>query len=558
MKFSKRVNYALLGFLIMLNITFRYPTTPHELGADSFYLHMIANSVSHYGYATWIVHPFSFFGLTPETSPTAYPYILSGLSQLSGLDMEYTILLFSTMVGLIGFFNCFLMAKEIKNDDRFIFFVIFMFSISPIFLNYTIWTVTGRNLFLAMFPLFIWSVFKNINQAKMEYKYIFLSIIIFIILFSIHRMTLLIISFIIAFIISLILYKKLTKISLPQKVWMLTPIAWIGIFLIFLIAQLFNWGIYSELNTSWMYKEGYLFKGGELIDRILNMGVDYASKYGFLFFFGVIAILNMLFFSKKFHNIFTTKIKINRNYNRIFFPILILCYSPWILLGVYTSLILLPFICLISGFGVIYILDWSSNIKKIKIRNILNKALPVTIIIFLILSIAFTMFMTQLWRRPIAPADDTRWMSEETYDTAMYLNEFSNDSNYILNDWVLGGRLYASSDKRLYMKLNLSRVTIERGSVLDLYYSDTLYIITSHEYSSNTNIHGLNFGEDTQRLKILMSQNDIKFAVEKNNIPEGQYMSYGGNLRHSAFYESMFQERYKVYDNGYVSLWNVD
>ena len=558
MKFSKRLNLALIGFLAMINIVFRYPTTPHQIGADSFHLHMVANSVSHYGYATWIVHPFSFFGLTPETVPTAYPYILSGFSQLSGLEMEATILLFSIIVGLVGTFNAYLMAKEIKNHDLFIFIVVFAFSLSPVFLNYTIWTVTGRNLFLAIFPLFIWSVFRNLNRAKMDYKYIGFSVIIFIILLSIHRMAMLIPIFILAFIISIYFYKKLTKISMPSKTSIVAPLLWIGVFIFFVFAQLFSWGFYSDLGLEWVYQKGYLFKGGEITDKILNMGVDYGGKYGPLFIFGIFAIVIMLFFTKRYFKGEVSKIKVNRSFYRLLFPLLILFYVPLLLLGIYTSLVLLPFICVIIGFGVIYIFDRIKTTRKPKYKKIFKMLAVLIIISSLIISSVFTIFMINLWRRPIAPADDTAWMSEETYDTGMYLNEFGNNSNFVLNDWIIWGRIIAISKKSIYLRLNLSRVSIQRGSFLDLYYSDTLYVITSKEYGSDINIHSLNFEKDAQRITIALTQNDIKFALEKNNIPKGQFMAGGGVLRSSAFYSSMFGERYKIYDNGDISVWNID
>jgi hypothetical protein len=55
-----------------------------------------------------------------------------------------------------------------------------------------------------------------------------------------------------------------------------------------------------------------------------------------------------------------------------------------------------------------------------------------------------------------------------------------------------------------------------------------------------------------------LTQNDIKFAIEKNNIPKGQFMAGGGKLRASNFFSSAFVERYKIYDNGDISIWNID
>ncbi|MCK5561646.1 MAG: hypothetical protein KAJ51_13670 [Thermoplasmata archaeon] len=209
------------------------------------------------------------------------------------------------------------------------------------------------------------------------------------------------------------------------------------------------------------------------------------------------------------------------------------------------------------GLG-LYIFDRIKTTRKPKYKKIFKMLAVLIIISSLIISSVFTIFMINLWRRPIAPADDTAWMSEETYDTGMYLNEFGNNSNFVLNDWIIWGRIIAISKKSIYLRLNLSRVSIQRGSFLDLYYSDTLYVITSKEYGSDINIHSLNFEKDAQRITIALTQNDIKFALEKNNIPKGQFMAGGGVLRSSAFYSSMFGERYKIYDNGDISVWNID
>jgi hypothetical protein len=113
MKFSKKINYALFGFLILLNIVIRYPLVPHEVGSDSFHIHSYADSITSYGYATWIIHPYSYLGLTPDSYPSAIPFLLSGMSQSTNLAMEPTILLLSIIIGLLGLFGAILFAKEI-------------------------------------------------------------------------------------------------------------------------------------------------------------------------------------------------------------------------------------------------------------------------------------------------------------------------------------------------------------------------------------------------------------------------------------------------------------
>ena len=83
MMFDRRTNFALFGFMVFLNILVRfYLMSNHEVGADSFVIHNLANSISDYGTAKWIIHPLSYFGLTPLSYPCAVPYILSGISRI--------------------------------------------------------------------------------------------------------------------------------------------------------------------------------------------------------------------------------------------------------------------------------------------------------------------------------------------------------------------------------------------------------------------------------------------------------------------------------------------
>jgi len=180
MKLSKRANYLLIfGFLAILNVLFRFPVTPHELGADSFHMHGMANFISENGYAKWIMHPLSFFGLYPLSYPSGSIFYLSSISQSTGIDTEYSILVVSTFLGVLGAFTTYLMAKEILDDDFFAFAAAFIFSISRVFLTYTTWTYTTRGFFAALLPLFIWSLLRlSSSERKEKLKYLMLAVVL--------------------------------------------------------------------------------------------------------------------------------------------------------------------------------------------------------------------------------------------------------------------------------------------------------------------------------------------------------------------------------------------
>ena len=166
MKFSKRIKYMLLGSIIFLVIALRYPTTPHEIGWDSFFIHKLINTLNHQGYPSWWIHPFSTFGLTPFSYASAGPVVLSGFSQVSGLSIENSILLFGIICGLLGIFGSYLVAKQIFNNDLYIFLVVFGFSTCEIFLTYTSWTMTTRGLFIAILPFFIFLILRKRELDK--------------------------------------------------------------------------------------------------------------------------------------------------------------------------------------------------------------------------------------------------------------------------------------------------------------------------------------------------------------------------------------------------------
>ena len=62
MNFSRRAKYLHLALLSILNLIMRIPSFPHEMGNDSFGIHIMANLLSTLGYVNWWVNLGSVFG----------------------------------------------------------------------------------------------------------------------------------------------------------------------------------------------------------------------------------------------------------------------------------------------------------------------------------------------------------------------------------------------------------------------------------------------------------------------------------------------------------------
>ena len=166
MKFSKRSKYLLFGLLVALNIIIRIPSVPHECTDDSYAIHTLANSISLFGEARWWLHPLSIGGFYPYSYASSVPFLLSGISQCTGMDMEWTIWLFSLVGGVFSMFAAYLMAGAIKDNDLFKFLVAFAYSLSPGILLHSTFNASTRGLFTMLLPLFIYLLLKTRNYFR--------------------------------------------------------------------------------------------------------------------------------------------------------------------------------------------------------------------------------------------------------------------------------------------------------------------------------------------------------------------------------------------------------
>lgn len=203
---SKKV--ILFTLLIILNIVLRIPSIPHEKGADSFFIHSLANSIISFGYANWWVHWLSVFGYYPYSYASAIPFSLSGLSQITGIEMETTILLFCVVIGLFSVFSAYLLAGIIFDEFLFKYLMALFYSISPSIMFFSTWEISARGPFIIFLPFFIYLIMKNLQYAKR----VLLIIISIIFLFSIHHLAIILIPIISIFIaINLVSKIKIDK-----------------------------------------------------------------------------------------------------------------------------------------------------------------------------------------------------------------------------------------------------------------------------------------------------------------------------------------------------------
>ena len=518
MKFSKHTVFILVLLLITLNIIFRYPTTPHEIGWDSFEIHCMANSVSEFGLAKWWIHPASIFGFYPYSYASTVPFILSGISQCAGVDMEWVIWLFCVLIGIFSAFTAYLMAGAIKDDDIFKYLVAFAYSTSTGILYFTTWTVSTRGLFIVLLPLFIYLLLKCRISI---FKYGTLTSILFVALLTTHHLFYFIAPVVIAYLVVTIFYKLKNHIKfdkIPKKfVYFTLPICFLGMFVI-------------PFFTRGLIKTGSRY--GWLLETQLP---EYARMIGLLGIF-IVGGLSYLMF------------KHNKSFEEWFLVIALLGLTPLLYVGKYTKWVFLSFAFLLIGVAL-------TNIAKIKIRTEKKKYSTFIVIILLLLSISFTGYYQYLHFLN-NPNPNKRYMEEGTYIGALWIKDNINKDKNIFSESYISLRVFSTSEVP----------TFTGSGVPDMAYGfvnpNKLEITQIHSpLSVNFYLHEPyrpNISTSWRDWKIRTSAIDDPWA--RRLIPEYNLSYYVDNEDISnALSRSLQQAKNDVYyDNGKIHIWQLN
>ena len=535
MKLSKKANYLLIfGFLAILNVLFRFPITPHELGADSFVMHGMANFISANGYAKWIMHPLSFFGLYPLSYPSGGIFYLSSISQCTGIDTEYSILVVSTCLGVLGAFTTYLMAKEILDDDFFAFATAFIFSISRVFLAYTTWTYTTRGFFIALLPLFIWSLLRlSSSEWRGKLKYAFLAGILFIILGASHHIVFFIPLVLIAYFIAIFLNDIKHKFKSPVSKKAI-PFAFFSIFTILFLAQFTGFTIYNPSYHE--FQGGYFLQGSEPHIILLNMGICYAMKTGVLIILAPVGVLSLVF-------------KSHKRFPEIFLLVLLLCFARYI------PTFLAPVLSLFIGLGLIAIPNAIGKIKRIE-------KVTIPILMIILLFSAFLPSFVVVKKQVYLPGYTTH-MAERTYNAGLFMKEHGNGST-ISNDGFINDRIKATAGILTFEdpdKYDFS--TVRRVPLSEILSKkiDTFYVIQDCYFNYLNYYTGLHWCPvmsrryDCDRARKVLIGDNIHYAVVNNYYPTKWNNPNSGKFEDSPFLISIQKEKYKVYDDSLESIW---
>jgi hypothetical protein len=506
-----------MGLLLLLNVILRIPSVPHETGHDSFVIHFLSNSVSSSGYAEWWLKWLSVFGLYPYSYASAVPFEISGVSQLTGISIEYIILLLCIFFSLFIVFCSYLLASIFYKDFLFRFFFSSLFSLSSLAIN--TWTVTGRSQFLVFVPLFLYIVFKVFNSGN---KFLILYVLIAIFLLSTHHFFYLALLYSVLALITFYLYKHRLKLFslFAHRFHFCGGCLYISLVLVLSIVPF----VFSG-------KIG-LISSGSRYEWIISMMVANIRNIGFLF---LISLGGFLYISLKKSKIFEEYVLLTLS-----IPTIILSYN--LTYGYFMMSVLM---LIFGSIGV-------NNVMKN--YNLNHKFVLTFIVVFILLTVSFSSFFSN-WR--LGESDQSGWyMTEETYITGEWINGYINEDNLAMPTFlgvetrmliaICEGKLNIYGEllsNFVYGLIAFNETDLQKNSVFSAsYYFDGPYFLNENADPLGELAWTLQFPVNDKRSLYFINQHNISYFIEDN-------------VYRNAFSNSLPENKCKIYESGKMRLW---
>jgi hypothetical protein len=522
MQFPLRTKTVLMCLLIALNLILRYPTSPHEIGMDSFAVHGMANSISEFGYAKWWIHPASIIGWYPYSSVSAVSFVLSGMSQCTSMDTEKVILLYGMILGIFSIFGAYLMAGVVWNNDIFKFVVAAVFSASQGIITFSTWTAHSRTLFVISLPLFIYLLLKT---RTFTVRFGILTSVILAMLLVTHHYIYFVMPIIISYLIIVVVYKAgkhIKSIRIPENIANLA--VFVGFLIMFLIP--FFTRTLAESDPGGMAGGRYAWMS--------TMIQSYTRYMGILIILVVSGYVYLL-------------LKQNKKLEEWYLLLCLIGLAQFLYIITYMKWFVLPFASLLIGISL-------TNVANVKTDTQKRKIVPsLIVVIILLLSLCFTGYYQYLHFLN-DPNPNKRYMEDRTYTGGLWIKDNVDKNKRMiasLRVFSISGvpTLTGSGTTDLtYGFVDPNKLEVKQiypATSVAFYFHDP-YKVVNHTYTEwyAYNIVGSDINDRTSWAYRLIPKYNLSYYAEN--------MDSGDKLSHS-----VQQTKDCLYDNGKIRLWNL-
>jgi hypothetical protein len=537
---SRRVVYAVLLALACVNFAFRYPTSEHEAGADSFVFHGLAQTVLDSGRAAWLLNPLSLLGLYPLSHPSGSILIVSGIAGVGGIPAEGAILLFDMMTTLVGLLGAFMMAREIRPDDRLALLVALLFSTAPRFISSLEWEVPTRSLFTALMPLFVWSVLRL--HRHVDALHLSLLATILVVMMSAHRLTVMMAIVLVAYIAASILVVALRILRTRYASTFLAP-------RLRRVLRLGSWGIVSIGLLYFLlfsgvlpaYTSGQLGAGSNAASQLWNLSVSLARSAGLLLPFVVLGVLSVA--RSRIHDV-----------RGPWLIAILVGFMPTLSLRQYTGWYLVPFAAIFIGLGILYLYGFLS------MRPRLRLAFAAAVVCASLTSSAVIVGYEK---------SVEQYLPSPVYDGAVYLR-YADHATFLSNSGLLGVQVHAISGFP-YMPIGGATTSAQGPEILAFGFMESSDVIPrliplgslTIEDDSFFVLDGVNFEViwadtlsrplGTTYVDRQLTQYDVEYLIARKDLVD-RFEAYG-NVYASPFVASVAAQQYAIFDSSSLTVY---
>ena len=538
-RLPKATVLLLLIGLACVNLVFRYPTAQHEGGADSFVFQGLAQLILDAKHADWLISPLSVLGLYPLSHPSGSILSISDLTEVGGVQVEGSILLVDMLTSILGGLGAFVMAREIRTDDRLALLVAFVFSTAPRFVSSLEWQVPTRSLFTAVIPLFVWGLLRM--HKRVDVPHIAVLSTTLLVMMTAHRLAVMMAIVMAAYIaasifVAVLRILRTTYASVflaPRLRLVLRSGSWCVLVIIAVYFLLFS-------GTLDAYEKGQFGTQTGLVGQLENLGVSLARTIGFLIplvAVGAVAVVRTR----------------GNDVRQPWLIAVLIGILPTLSLRQYTGWYLLPFAAIYIALGVQYLHD------RLRARPGVRVAF---IAVVLVTSFASTVYVANYERQL------EQYLSSPVYDGGIYMRQVSG-GGFIANSGALGVQVHAVSGLP-YLPIGGSTTAFQGPEILAFHFlrpndvrprlipigsltieDDSFFVLDDVNFET---IWADTLGRPVSDSYVSqqLSTYGIQFFVEKSSL-SSSFEAYG-NVYDSQFARSCALERYVVFSSGTFSV----
>lgn len=421
---SRRTVIILLAAFVLLSVAIRYPLVDHERNqTDSYFIHLLSQSIVDNGFAKWTFHPLSYLGYYPVSYPSGVPFLMAEVSSLTGLNMEASVLLVDCILAIVFAFGVFGLARQFLGRPEYVLLATLFATLGPRFVDTTYWDASARGLVVVLTILVVFTAFR---AAAAGQKRLFLvAFLLGIGCFVTHHMAVLLVVFGLGYLMASFQTNYLLKRLRPLKRGVLAAstllLTLVAVLLGLWYFQYFEYLGFNELRSTVLFD-----LNPPVLSTALNFAVSYTSQIGFILLFAFLGIPSL--FRKTYLRV-----------ENMFLLTLLIAFVPLLASSLYVSMLLTPFVAILGT-------AWLARLARSSRRKL---GVAFVIVLMIASSIALPIWSTQRWNKSTYFSGETVEVSDHVFSDAIYLRSQIGGAPVISNNDMTMFQMAAISNSKL-------------------------------------------------------------------------------------------------------------